>query len=222
MCSSDHVGTYGAACGGSTAGFYEEWKHTQRFDLANRTLVITPNTPVGATSYTVSAGTTPPDVTRLNAAPNSVADDVLVTFPLGYTFNYVGGSTTTLRVSTNGFVFVDGGTTLQTWVPTTNKWLGTATTETVRFAPIWHDFHCGRNTGSNPNSGLHIQNDTSGGPGQTVTYATWFQVARANVQSAPGGHSVNTFQAVFFEATGVVEFRYGNMTEIAEIGRAHV
>jgi len=207
--------TYGAGCGGSTSGFYEEWKHTQRFDLANRTLVITPDNAATPNLYTVSAGITPPDLTKLNAAPDSTADDLLVTFALGYNFAYVGGVTTQLRVSTNGFVFLDGGTTTQTWVPTTNKWLGTAATETVRFAPLWHDFHCGRNSTSNPNSGLHIQNDTSGGAGQTVTYVTWFEIARANVQGAPGGHSVNTFQAVFYQATGVVEFRYGNMTEIA-------
>ena len=209
------VDTYGAGCNGSTSGFYEEWKHTQRFDLANRTLVITPDSPATPNVYTVTAGTTPPDLTRLNATPNSTADDLLITFPLGYAFNYVGGVATQLRVSTNGFIFLDNGTTTQTWVPTRNKWLGTAATETVRFAPLWHDFHCGRNSSSNPNSGLHIQNDTSAGAGQAVTYVTWFEVARANVQQTPGGHSVNTFQAVFFQATGVVEFRYGNMTEIA-------
>jgi hypothetical protein len=209
------VDTYGAGCNGSTSGFYEEWKHTQRFDLANRTLVITPDSPATPNLYTVTAGTTPPDLTRLNATPNSTADDLLITFPLGYAFNYVGGVATQLRVSTNGFIFLDNGTTTQTWVPTRNKWLGTAATETVRFAPLWHDFHCGRNSSSNPNSGLHIQNDTSAGAGQAVTYVTWFEVARANVQQTPGGHSVNTFQAVFHQATGVVEFRYGNMTEIA-------
>lgn len=208
------VDNYGAGCGGSGSGFYQLWKHTQHFDLANTTLVMTPDNPLTPTVYTVTAGSAAPDLTKLNASPNSILDDTNVAFALGYTFPYVGGTSTQLNVNTNGYFFLDAGSIAQTWVPTLDKWRGTNATETARFAPIWHDWHCGRNTATHPNSGLHCLNDTSGGAGNTVTYLTWHNIARANTQTAPGGHSVNTFQAVLYEATGVVEFRYGAMSEI--------
>lgn len=217
------VDNYGAGCGGSGSGFYQLWKHTQHFDLAGTTLVITPDNPLAPTSYTVSAGSSSPDLTKLNSAPNSTADDVTLTLALGYPFRFVGGSTTQVQVSTNGYFFLGfpGASALaETYKPTLAKWLGSGTNEPTRFAPIWHDWDCSLNQLTHPNSGLHLFNDISGGAGNIVTYLTWFNVSRRNVQMVPGFstasavHSVNTFQAVLYEATGIVEFRYGTMTEL--------
>ena len=209
------VESYGAACGGSPSCFYEQWTHNQKFDLANTTLVMIPDNPVAPNFYTVLQGTSAVDVTKVNATPNSTGDDNVVAHPLGFTLNYPGGgSTTSLQVWTNGFFFLDAGTVAQTWVPTRDKWLGTSVTETARFAPIWHDWHCGRNASTHPNSGLHVFSDTSGGPGNFVSYLTWLNVARANINAGAAGASVNTFQCVIFEATGIVEFRYGAMTAL--------
>ena len=95
---------YGAACGGSTSTFYQTFLQGQLFDL-NNGLTLTPDSVAAPTRYIVSAGAAAFDATQVNAAPNSIADDFLaVTTPLGFTFNYPGGSTTGIRACTNGFV----------------------------------------------------------------------------------------------------------------------
>jgi hypothetical protein len=93
------------------------------------------------------------------------------------------------------------------------EWLGGgAAALPARMAPFWHDFDAGRNTGSNPGCGLFCATDLTGGPGNAITYVTWRDVGEFNTVSASGGHSVNTFQAVFYEATDEVEFRFGPMS----------
>jgi hypothetical protein len=207
------IASYGAACGGSPSTFYQVWAHNEAFDLANSTLTLTPDNAAAPNFYTVAAGGPAFDPTQVNAAPNSTADDAVVTFALGYTFNYPGGSTSTIKPSTNGFVWLDSAQTSSDGSPTVLEFLGNTSTtpHTARLAALWHDLHAGRNTVSHPGSGMHVLNDTSGGPGNTVTYVTYANVGRFNTQSANGGHAVINLQIVMHEATGVVEFRYGSM-----------
>lgn len=207
------VDPYGFGCGGQPSSFYQFWAHNQAFDLANSTLVLTPDNPVAPNFYIVTSGGPAPDVTKVNVAPNSIADDLSVPLPLGFNFNYPGGTTQQLEVSCNGYFFVSPHADATSWVVTLDKWLG-VTGAPPRFAAFWHDFHCGRNTVSHPNSGLHVLTDTSGGPGNTVAYMTWLNVGRANTSSQNGGHHVDTFQIAVFEASGTVEYRYGSMGPI--------
>lgn len=209
------VESYGFSCGGGGSSFYQQWRHTQPFDLANTSLTMIPDSVSAPNFYFVTGGTTAPDLTKVNLTPQSIGDDAEYVHALPYTLFYPGaGATTSLRCSTNGYIYLDAGPLAQTWVPTVDKWLGTSG-ETARFAPIWHDWHCGRNATSFPGSGLHVFDDTTGGAGNTVTYVTWLNVSRSNIQNNTlNGVSVNTFQVVISEATGIVEFRYGNMSPL--------
>src|SRR5262249_30819710 len=143
------------------------------------------------------------------AAPAPPADSALVVHPLGFTFAYPTGSTTSISACTNGFIWLDSAMTSTDSTPAVLELLG-ATNYTARIAPCWYDFHAGRNTATHPNAGLHVLTDTSGGPGNAVCYVTWNHVGVVN-QTAASGASVSDFQCVLYEASGVVEMRFGTM-----------
>lgn len=207
--------SFGAACGGAASTFYQLWPCSEAFDLAPGGMTLVPDFAASPSFYVVLPAAPPVDLTKLNATPDSVADDALVTHALGFSFVYPGGTTNTIKPSTNGFVWLDAAMTAADGTPTVLKLLGntSATPFRARLAPLWHDLHAGRNTLTHPNSGLHVRTDTSGGPGNAVCYVTWFEVGQANTVQV-GGHSVNTFQCVLFEATRAVEFRYGSIGNI--------
>jgi len=203
---------YGAACGGACSTFYEGFLNGQAFDLGAG-LTLLPDNPLAPTLYIVTPGAAPVDTTQLNAAPNSTADDALVTHTLGFTHRYPGGSTTTIKACTNGFVWLDSAMTATTYIPIATEMLGVTATGTARYMPFWMDLNSVRNTATNPNCGLHVKTDTSAGPGNAVCYVTWYETSLYRVGSASpsGGHSVLTFQCVLHENSGTVEFRYGTM-----------
>jgi hypothetical protein len=197
---------FGAACGGAPSAFYQAFLHGQPFDL--RGLRLVPNDAATPVSYQVSAATTAVDESQLDPAPDSVADDAVVAHGLGFTFRYPGGSTSAIRVCTNGFLWLDGTSTSFDVSPTVAELLG-AGGPAPRRCPRWYDFHCGRNTTTHPGSGLHVRSDLSGGPGNGVCYVTWHRVGVYN-QTTLGGTVVHSMQCVLHE-DGEVEFRYGSM-----------
>ena len=205
---------YGAACGGSPSTFYQSYVNGEAWDNGSG-FRLTPDNVAAPNFYTVSAGAAPVDPTKIGATALSTADDAVVTHPLGWTFNYPGGSTTSVRPSTNGFVWLDPAMSLPDFSPTVLEWLGNTSTtpQTARFAPYWHDLNAGRNVALNPLAGLHGFTDTTGGPGNNVTYVTWLNVGEFNAAAQPG-HTDWTFQVVMFEASGAVEFRYQAMPAI--------
>ncbi len=209
---------FGASCGGSASTFYQLFVQGQAFDLANTSLSLIPDVPPPAAPnfYIVVAGTAAPDVTKVNAAPNSTTDDaVLAATSLGFTsgpFRYPGGSTTQIRPATNGFIWLDPAMTATDFSPTLGEFLGSSANLTARLCPFWRDFDPGENTVSHPNSGLHMFVDTSGGAGNAVCYVTWLNVSEFNVVQGVGGQSASTMQCVIHEATGIVEYRYGSMS----------
>ena len=204
---------YGAACGGSPSTFYEHFQNGQAFDLTGLTLI--PDNPAAPNFYIVNNGAQPFDATKINAVPNSTADDALVTHALGFTFKYPGGTTTTIKPCTNGFVWLDSAMTNATYYGAVTDVLGTTINYTARLFAFWNDLNSIRNTATHPNCGLHVQTDTSGGAGNAVCYVTWFDTAlyRVVTTAGAGGHSVMRFQCVLYEATGVVEFRYAQMPQ---------
>jgi hypothetical protein len=205
----------GASCSGAsatTSGFYQLFPQYQSFDMSGGGLTMVPDNVGAPNFYAVSAGSPPVDVSKATGTVNT-SDDAVVTFPLGYTFKYPGGSTTTIKSCTNGFVWLDSTMTATDYNPTLIEWLGNTagTPYTARLAPFWTDLTAGRNTSSHPGCGMYTANDVSGGPGNTVTYVTWLNTSTINCATG-GGQSVITMQCVMYEATGVVEFRYGPMT----------
>jgi hypothetical protein len=206
----------GASCGGAPSTFYQLFAEGHRFDLAGSGLTLIPDNVAAPNHYTVAGGAAPVDVTQVNGVPDSTLDDGLVTHALGFTFAYPGGSTSTIKPCTNGFVWLDPTMSSTDYTPSLIEWLGNTSTTPyrARLAPFWHDFSANRNTTSHPNSGLHVKTDTSGGPGNAVCYVTWLEVGDFNSVLSPGGQSVNTMQLVLHEVSGFVEFRYGAMSEL--------
>lgn len=194
---------YGAACGGSPSSFYQSFLPGQPFDVTG--LTLTPDTYPSPNTYTVSAGAPPVDATQANASPNTQSDDEVVNLALGFTFEFPGGSTTSIGACTNGYVWLNGSS-LADFRPSVPRLLGDTGTG-PRLAPCWYDLHAGRNASLLPNSGLHVR--TAGSAPNRVAYVTWLDVGIFN--SAQPGAAVHRMQCAIYEATGVVEFRYGNM-----------
>jgi len=213
---------YGGACGGSAASFYQAFLNGEPFDLGAG-LTLTPDNPIAPNYYTVTGGAPAPDTTQVNAAPNQTADDGLWSHALGFTFNYPTGSTSTIVASTNGFVWLDPAQTDSAFAAVVARLLGSPTTATqvppyssARLAIMWKDLNMLRNATINPAAGLHVLTNTSGGPGNAICYVTWWDVGEFNVVGGvAAGHTQWTFQMVLFEATGVVQYRYGNVPQYA-------
>ncbi|MFN7590042.1 MAG: hypothetical protein ACK501_00380 [Planctomycetota bacterium] len=218
---------YGGACGGSASSFYQAFLNGQQWDL-NSGLTLTPDNPTAPTFYTVSTGAPAFDATKVNATANSIADDALVTHALGFTHAFPGGSTSTVVASTNGFVWLDPTMNDNQFAGVVSRLLGDPVTGSVapivqysggRYALYWHDLNMSKNLTLNPQAGLHVLTDTSGGPGNAVAYVTWRDVAEFNTVGPSSGvtpitgHTIWNFQCVIYEATGVVEFRYGSMPQ---------
>lgn len=213
---------YGGACGGSASSFYQGFVNGQQFDLGAG-LTMIPDNSSAPTAYTVTTGAPAPDLTKVNASPNSIVDDAVVNFPLGFTFPFPGGATSTIVPSTNGFVWLDGAMTDNAFAAVAARLLGDPVPGTTaplysggRHAIYWTDLNMQRNVGLNSNAGLHIVVDATGGPGNNVCYVTWLDVATFNVVGGTGvqGHVRWTFQMVLFE-NGLVEYRYGSMPTYA-------
>ncbi|HEU4419303.1 MAG TPA: hypothetical protein VFT55_10210 [Planctomycetota bacterium] len=211
---------YGGACGGSAVSFYEAFLNGQAFDLGAG-LTLTPDNPTTPNYYTVTAGAPAPDTTQVNLTANQTADDGVYSHPLGFTFNYPTGSTSTIVASTNGFVWLDPAQTESAFAAVVSRFLGdpagpAALYSGARLAIMWKDLNMQRNATINPLAGLHVLTNTSGGPGNAVCYVTWWDIGEFNVVGGvAAGHTQWTFQMVLFEATGVVQYRYGNVPQYA-------
>jgi hypothetical protein len=207
----------GAGCG-EAASFYQYFPSGAPFDLRGTSLRLTPDNVTAPSFYTVTRGTTPPDLSAsaLGPGPPNTSDDDVVARALGYSFPFPGGATGTIGACVNGYVWLSGST-LGTWRAGPLRFLGNTAAEPhdAMLAPFWHDFHAGHNLQSHPGSGMYVHTDASGGAGNTVTYVTWKEIGEYETlaHTLPGaqGFSVNTFQCVLHEATSVVEFRYGAM-----------
>jgi len=201
----------GASCGtDGCSTFYETFMQGQPFDITGLTLI--PDNAAAPNVYTVVPGVLPVDVTRLNATPNTSADEGVHTHNLSFTWAYPGGTTTVIKPTGNGFVWLDGAMTAANWQTTLPNLLGSgATNYTARYLPYWCDLVGARNTPSDPLAGVHVQEDTSGGPGNTVVYVTWWNMGYFRTTATGSGHVNNTFQVVMYQATGIVEYRYGPM-----------
>lgn len=176
--------TYGAGCYTGFGSFYESGP----FDLSNTSLQLVP----AGNGYAVIAGG--PQWFASTAAVVAIGDDQVVSFPLGWSFPYPGGSTSTLAVSSNGFV--NGGANTQSGCCTFNvtQFLGNSVSGTGPcWAALWHDL--------NPSAGGTVQFDTD--PVTQTAYVTFTNVPQY------GTSNLNTFQYAF-QGSGTVELRWQN------------
>lgn len=171
----DTAGSYsvGFGCYKTYASFSQ---FHSSFDLSNRSLRFD-NT---GSTYAVTVGSLPVAPT---AAPSVVMqDEEVLTFPLGWTLPYPGGTTTDLYISSNGFLHL---------VPNASPTLNFLNSGPVIAAKAWN---------LDPSAGGTVTFE-SDPVAQTVTI-TFDQVPDA------GSNNANTFQ-YFFDGAGHVELRFG-------------
>ncbi|MBL8747617.1 MAG: hypothetical protein JNK78_00550 [Planctomycetes bacterium] len=210
----------GGGCGGQHSTVYQAFTQDQAFDLGSG-ITFFPDVYPSPNYYTVVTGAAPFDVTQINAAPNSTGDDAVITHNLGFLvtpFQYPGGSTTQIKPSTNGFVWLDPAMTATQNACTKGNMLGTSGNFTARLMPFWTDLTASRNTGMGTGAGLHVKTvpETAPGAGDAICYVTWrdqgsFRTPVLGGSPTVFGHEVFNVQMVMHEQTGIVEFRYGTM-----------
>lgn len=125
----------GGSCGSCTSVLYEMFASPGGFDLSNRSMTHTLN---GGT-YTIG------DLGAPFVAPTGtnlpLSDDSETTVTLPFSLPYPGGSTSQLRVCSNGYVS-PAGTNGTGYTPSAAGLLGGA----PRWAAAWHDFNPGSAT----------------------------------------------------------------------------
>lgn len=123
-------------------------------------------------------------------APNlGLANDALATVNLPFTYPFPGGSTNVARVSSNGFLWLNGVSTDPDPTPSPLDLVNNP----ARFAPLWMDL--------NPAAGGSVHYDVD--PSGNSVYVTWLDVRVAAAPAAAG----NSAQLVL-HADGRAEFRY--------------
>jgi hypothetical protein len=144
------------------------------FDLANARMTMT----FTGGNYTIdnSAGT----YVAPTGSTLSLSDDSETAISLPFSFPHPGGTTTSLRVCSNGFVSVVGGDT--SYTPSVSAFLGGIR----RWAALWHDL--------NPGAGGQVRYDSSA------------SVARVTFVAVPNfsGGGTATFQFQFYPNGNVI------------------
>jgi lysyl endopeptidase len=180
---------YGAGCY-STQGAFAQTFAASTFDLSG-----TATTTVGrsfvpiANGFTVQAG---PNAwfTPVSANLGLGDDAVSAVLTLPFAFNFPGGSTTQVRMCSNGYLWLNGATTTADFSPTAAELAGGV----ARFAPAWMDL--------NPVQGGSCHYDID--PSNTAVYCTWNNVPHYTTGTVGAG---NTFQVVL-RSNGSAEYRW--------------
>jgi len=120
----------------------------------------------------------------------SACDDCGEVVPIGFAFNFYGDTHTGIGVSSNGYLTFgdDLGSVLNDPIPNTY-------TPNDLIAPYWDDW--------NPSAGGTVHYQTSGDTPNRRFIAQWNKVKHYD-----GGGKKSTFQAILFEGTNCIEFRY--------------
>jgi len=177
---------YGTGCIKASATWYEQFGS---FDLANSALVMIPN---GAGGYTMTTGT---PSSFVHTVPGlALTDDSVGTLTLPSSFAYPGGSTTSLNICSNGYIWTQTNT-LADFSPSTAELFSNP----ARFCPLWCD--------TNPDGATNINNvfaevDVP----NNKAYVTW-----VNVPTFTAGGTIN-MQVEFDLSTGFVKYTYGPVT----------
>lgn len=177
---------YGAGCGARARSFYELFA-TGAADLNGRTVRMTRN---GLGGYdvatTVGGGIVPPTTPGLGLGDDTIS----AVIALPFAFDFPGGTTSAIRVDSNGRVFLGGGAATSSFMPAPAVLLGSAM---PLLCPAWSDLL--------PNATNNVHFHTSG----PFAYVTW---NGCPMYGAPG--SVNFFQVMLANngTDDIVEFRY--------------
>jgi len=177
----------GQGCIRSFASFYELFA-AGGFDLSNSSMSMLYN----GTGYIVLPGITTYLAPSATATALTLGDDTQTAVTLATAFPYVGGTTTSLSVCSNGFVSVSAVGNGTGFTPNANTMLNAANTGWW----MWHDFNP-----SIAGSG-QVKFEEVGG----IAYVTWDGVYSFGTTVG------ETFQLQFDTASGNVHFVWGTVT----------
>jgi hypothetical protein len=181
------VANYGTGCYLQRSSFAQTFA-LQSFDLSGTASVANVIAMVPTSNgYTVQNA---PSAWFAPTTPDlALGDEGLATLNLPFSFSFPGGTTNVLRISANGFVWLNGTATDPDRTPSVIDLAQGA----ARIAPLWLDL--------NPAAGgsVHFDVDPSG----TSVYLTWANVPAFAAPTAGG----NTAQLAL-HADGSAEFRY--------------
>ncbi|MCA8977067.1 MAG: hypothetical protein KDC98_20260 [Planctomycetes bacterium] len=180
---------YGTGCVARSTSFYEQMS-AANFDLNNTAMTLLPLSP-GYIGLPIGAYVAP----TAAAVPLTLPDDGEVTQPLTNTFNYDGGSTTSLTVCSNGFVSVASGNG-SAYLPSISTMLNAP--ETAWW--VWHDF--------NPTAGGQVLFEEVG----PTVFITWDAVWDYGGTSTA---NASTFQFQFDTNAGGVVIAFQTMSALA-------
>ncbi len=139
------------------------------------------------------------------------ADDSIRSIPLPFIFTYAGNvyrTTSHLAVSANGYAFMSREPVQTSSVASSiNTGLFTTGAPNATLAP-WFDNLAVNAVGANPSGSVLYQ--TFGTPGSRSLVVQWTNVS-SYAQTTAGQPRRLNFQLALFEASGVVEFRYGSV-----------
>lgn len=178
----------GVGCYQDNASFYELFCGPD-FDFSgNAITTVSKSFTTIPNGYSIATG--PNTWFTPTSANLGLGDESSVSLALPFSFSYPGGSTSTVRMYSNGYVFLSGANTLSDFTPT----IGELCSGASRFAPLWIDL--------DPNlaGSCHFDVDPSG----TAVYFTWLGVRAWNTGAGAGA---NTFQLVLRQ-NQTVEYRY--------------
>lgn len=208
----------GTGCGNSsTFAFAEEFPGAANTALDLGTgIALVPNVVGAPTAYTVQANSGAPFFPRgatpllSNAAVAAALTDTGTSQPcaLPFVFPYPGGSTSTIHVTTDGYILLQPTTTTSSDPSASLAEFATGVivhTGVARLCPCWYDFHAGRNTSTHPGAGIYFDVDVA----TNKAYVTWENVGEFATTAA--GAKVFNFQ-VELSADGSVDYRYGAMS----------
>lgn len=192
---------YGAGCYGTEGAFAQTFA-ASTFDLSGTATVTVGRSFVPiANGFTVQAG---PNAWFTPVSANlGLGDDAIsAALTMPFTFNFPGGSTTQVRMCSNGYLWLNGATTTVDFSPTAAELASGG----ARFAPAWMDL--------NPTQGGSCHYDID--PSNTAVYLTWLNVPHYTTGTVGAG---NTFQVVL-RNNGSAEYRWRSVPN--QIGAAVV
>ena len=186
LCEPANNTSYGAGCPNISATAYENFP-ANTIDLSNTSVRLTPTgtgylfTPGTGTNYTHTV------------AGLALGDDAVGTLALPTPFNYPGGSTSTLTICSNGYIWMQSPNTLADFSPTAAELFSNA----ARLMPMWCD---GVPDGVTNVANVFAEVDTL----NNKAYVSWL-----NIPIFGGVGGTMNVQCELDLTSGAVEYRYG-------------
>ncbi len=178
---------YGVGCYNISATAYEAFP-ANTIDLAGQSVRLTPNANGG---YDAGPGVGSNFVHT--AASLGLGDDTTALFTMPAAFSFPGGSTTDLRICSNGYIWLDGTSTAADFSPSTAELFSNP----ARICPLWAD--------GVPDGATGVQNVFA----EYDAATNKVYISYVNIPIFGGVGGILDLQTELDLASGAIEIRYG-------------